>query len=44
MSLQAYDLGGKARNLSAIVEALAKAKETGVDVGQALSLVNWDRT
>ena len=39
--LQAYDAGGRARTVSAIVQALALAKESGVDAGEALSLVNW---
>ncbi len=39
--LQAYDAGGRARSVSAIVQALAFSKETGVDADQALALVNW---
>ncbi|MEO4043951.1 phage portal protein [Hoeflea sp. CAU 1731] len=42
--LQAFDAGGRARALSTIVEAMAKAKEAGLspgDVGQALNLVDW---
>ena len=41
--LQAFDLGGRARALSAIVGALAEAKAAGVDPNQALDLVNWDQ-
>ncbi len=42
--VQAYDVGGRARALNTIVEALAKAKESGVDpadLNTALTLVNW---
>lgn len=42
--VQAYDAGGRARALSTIVEALAKAKEAGLapgDMNAALTLVNW---
>lgn len=39
--LQAFDAGGRARALSAIVGALAQAKEAGVDPSTALSLVDW---
>lgn len=41
--LQAYDAGGRARALSTIVQALAAAKEAGVDPAQALALVDWDK-
>jgi hypothetical protein len=40
--LQAFDAGGRARTVNAIVQALALAKESGVDAGEALKLVNWD--
>ena len=40
--LQAFDAGQRSRSLVAIVEALAKAKESGVDISEALKLVNWD--
>lgn len=40
--LQSYDTGGRARALSAIVGALAAAKEANVDPSEALKLVNWD--
>ncbi|KGB81970.1 hypothetical protein JT55_10490 [Rhodovulum sp. NI22] len=39
--LQAFDAGGRARALSAIVQTLALAKEAGVDPAQALKLVDW---
>lgn len=39
--LQAFDAGGRARALSAIVQTLALAKETGVDPEAALKLVDW---
>lgn len=40
--LQAYDAGGRARALSAIVQTLAVAKEAGVDPSEALKLVDWE--
>jgi hypothetical protein len=39
--LQAFDAGVRARTVNAIGRALAMAKESGVDVDQALSLVSW---
>lgn len=39
--LQAFDTGGKARALSAIIGALAQAKEQGIDPEVALKLVDW---
>ena len=39
--LQAFDAGGRARALSAIVQTMALAKEVGVDPEQALKLVDW---
>lgn len=42
--VQAYDVGGRARALSTIIEALAKAKELQLspeEVNTALTLVNW---
>ena len=39
---QTYGLGGKARSSRANVDALAKAKEAGIDPTQALALTNWD--
>lgn len=42
--VQAYDVGGRARALATIVEALARAKEAGLspaEVNQAETLVNW---
>ena len=41
--LQAYDAGGRARALSAVVQTLALAKESGVDPKQALDLMDWDK-
>ena len=41
--LQAFDEDGRARTVSAIVQALAMAKESGVDAGEAMKLVNWGR-
>jgi hypothetical protein len=40
--LQAFDAGGRARTVNAIVQALALAKESGVDADQAMKLVNWE--
>lgn len=40
--LQAFDAGGRARAASGIVQALAAAKEAGVDPATALKLVDWD--
>lgn len=39
--LQAFDAGGRARALATIVQALAQAREAGVDPGAALKLVDW---
>lgn len=39
--LQAYDAGGRARTVTAIVKALAEAKAAGVDPAAALNLVDW---
>lgn len=39
--LQAFDTGGKARAVSAIIGALAQAKEAGIDPAPALSMVDW---
>lgn len=39
--LQAYDAGARARAITATVQALAMAKETGVDTAQAMSLLDW---
>lgn len=42
--VQAYDVGGRARALSTIIEGLAKAKELGLspaEVNTALTMVNW---
>jgi phage portal protein BeeE len=43
-SLQAYDAGGRARALSGVIQALALAKEAGVDPSAALRLVDWETT
>ena len=40
--LQAFDAGGRARALNGIVQALAQAKELGVDPDKAMKLVNWE--
>ena len=39
--LQAFDAGERARAITAIVGALAQAKEAGVDPSDALRLVDW---
>jgi phage portal protein BeeE len=39
--LQAYDAGGRARAMATVVEALARAKEAGVDPDAAAKLVGW---
>lgn len=39
--LQAFDAGGRARALGAVVQALASAKDAGVDPAIALDLVDW---
>ena len=40
--LQAFDSGGRARTVTALVKALAEAKEAGVDPAIALKLVDWE--
>jgi phage portal protein BeeE len=40
--LQAFDAGGRARALGAIVQTLALAKDAGVDPSEALKLVDWE--
>jgi hypothetical protein len=40
--LQAFDVGGRARAAAGIIQALAMAKEAGVDPSQALELVDCD--
>jgi len=40
--LQAFDAGGRARAAATMVQALALAKEAGVDPADALKLVDWD--
>lgn len=39
--LQAFDTGGKARAVSAIIGAMAQAKEAGIDPAPALAMVDW---
>jgi len=39
--LQAFDAGGRARAMGAVIKALAEAKEAGIDAGPALRLVDW---
>lgn len=42
--MQAYDAGGKARALATMVEALARAKEAGIDgatLQDALAFIDW---
>lgn len=41
-ALQAFDAGGRARAAMGIVQALAAAKEAGVDASEALKLVDWE--
>ena len=40
--LQAFDAGGRARAAAGVIQALAMAKEAGVDPSQALRLVDWE--
>ena len=40
--LQAYDAGGRARAAAAVVQAMALAKDSGVDPAEAMKLVDWD--
>jgi len=40
--LQAFDAGGRARAAAGIIQALAQAKETGVDPATAMRLVDWE--
>jgi hypothetical protein len=41
--LQAFDAGGRARTVTALVKALAEAKAAGVDPAMALHLVDWKK-
>jgi phage portal protein BeeE len=41
--LQAYDAGARARAITATVQALAMAKETGVDPNAAMALLDWSK-
>jgi len=40
--LQAFDAGGRARAAAGVVQALALAKEAGVDADTAMKLVGWN--
>lgn len=40
---QAYDAGGRAWAMATIVEAIAAAKEAGVNPEVAAKLIGWDR-
>lgn len=42
--LQSFDAGGRARAAAGIIQALALAKEQGVDPAVALRLVDWETT
>ena len=42
--MQAYDAGGKARALATMVEALARAREAGIEgatLQDALNFIDW---
>jgi hypothetical protein len=39
--LQAFDAGGRARAMTAIIKAMAEAKEAGIDPSAALKMVDW---
>lgn len=39
--LQAFDAGGRARTVAAIIGAMAQAKEAGIDPSDALRIVDW---
>jgi len=39
--LQAFDAGGRARAITAVIGALAQAKEAGIDPTQAMQMVDW---
>lgn len=39
--LQAFDVGGRARALAAVVQTLALAKESSIDTDKAMKLVDW---
>lgn len=45
--MQAFDAGGKARALATMIDALARAKEAGIDgatLQDALSFIDWSET
>ena len=39
--LQAFDAGGRARAITAVIGALAQAKEAGIDPAKAMQMVDW---
>jgi hypothetical protein len=39
--LQAFDAGGRARTVTALINALAEAKAAGLDPAMALNIVDW---
>lgn len=41
--LQAYDAGGRARAITAVVQALAMAKEAGIEPAAAMALLDWSK-
>lgn len=41
--LAAYDAGARARSITAVVQAMALAKETGVDPQKAMALLDWSK-
>ncbi len=41
--LQAYDAGARARAITAVVQALATAKESGTDPQAAMALLDWSK-
>lgn len=41
--LQAYDAGARARAITAVIQALATAKESGVDPQAAMALLDWSK-
>ena len=42
-NLQAYDVGGRARALKTIIDAMTLAKEAGLDPEAALHMVDWGK-
>ncbi|MEM7696737.1 MAG: phage portal protein [Pseudomonadota bacterium] len=41
--LQAFDAGGRARAAATMVEALARAKEAGIDAAPAMKFIDWEK-